>query len=333
MDSNSKIILPDLEMEGMKEIYACLEAFGLKDGEFTFAPAIGGVLAYDINAGFIWFPKIVMMALGTSIVESQATEFIGNYAGKLGGIYIGGVAGGAAAGATAAGAMLMFSNTLRTMAKRVLGGAVSNAVGSAAGVAKSTAMVVGFSGGFLAISVLGGAYIGGLVGIKAVRKSGFRDPPEEFTAYPKNTIHHIEIVSPSIYAKTLEVSKKAKDKIVSVFTKEEIEDRGSLVLCIVTRFKPQTGELRSLVDQIKRKAKQQEKSRQSLLKPVSKLWGSSQVLLGNAWVGYFNLSKYINAIRFKNADVLQPLINTIKAQEIPLIEKYKGKSEQGYGEE
>jgi len=329
MLANRKIYLPDLEQEGMQEIHACLKAFGLKDGEFTFAPAIGGILVYDINSGFIWFPMIVMEALGASIIELQVTESIGNYAGKPGGIYIGGAAGGATAGAAAAGAMLMFSKTLRMTAKRVLGGTVSNAVGSAAGVAKSTAMVVGFSGGLLAISVLGGAYIGGLIGIKAVRKSGFRDPPEELTAYPKKAIHHIEIVSPSIFAKMLEASKKAKDKIVSVFTKEDIEDRNSLVLCIVTRFKPQTGELRSLLEQIKRKAKQQEKSRQPLLQPVSKLWGSSQVLLGNAWVGYFNLSKYIHAIRFKNADVLQPLINTIKAQEIPLIEKYKGK-ERGF---
>ncbi len=322
MGGNSKIDLPDLEMEGMKEIYACLEAFGLNDGEFTFAPAIGGVLVYDMNTGFIWFPMIVMEALGVSILESQVTESIGNYAGKLGGMYVGGAAGGAAGGAVAAGAMLMLSNTLRMILRRTLG----SAVGSAAGVAKGTAMVLGFSGGFLAISVLGGAYLGGLFGTKVVRKLGFRDPPEELTPYPEQIIHHIDILAPSVFTKSLEASKKAKDKIISVITKEDIEDRDSLVLCIVTRFKPQTGELRSLVDRIKSETKEQEKSRPVLLKPASKLWGSSKELLVNARVGYFNLSKYVDAIRFKNAEVLQPLINTIKAQGIPLVIKYTGKS-------
>lgn len=322
MGGNNKIYLPDIEMEGMKEIYACLEAFGLNDGEFTFAPAIGGVLVYDMNAGFIWFPMIAMEALGASTLESQITESIGNYAGKLGGMYVGGAAGGAAGGAVAAGAMLMLSKTLRMMLRSALGGAVGNTVG----VARGTAMVLGFSGGLLAISILGGAYLGGLVGEKAVRKLGFRDPPEELTPYPEQIIHHIEILAPSIFAKSLEASKNAKDKIISVFTKKDIEDRDSLVLCIVTRFKPQTGELSSLVDRIKSEAKEQEKSRPALLKPVSKLWGSSQGLLGNARVGYFNLSKYVDAIRFKNTEALQPLINTIKAQGIPLVEKYKGKS-------
>jgi len=327
MSGNSKIELPDPEMEGMKEIYVCLEAFGLNDGEFTFAPAIGGVLVYDMNAGFIWFPLIVMEALGAPILESQITESIGNYAGKLGGMYVGGATGGAAGGAVAAGAMLMLSKTIRMMLRRTfVGSSVKGAVGSAAGVAKGTAMVLGFSGGFLAISVLGGAYLGGLFGNKAVRKLGFRDPPEELTPYPEQIIHHIEILAPSIFAKSLETSKKAKDEIVSVITKENIEDRDSLVLCIVTRFKPQTGELRSLVDRIKSETKEQQKSRPAHLKPVSKLWGSSKELFGNARVGYFNLSKYVDAIRFKNAEVLQPLINTIKAQGVPLIEKYKGKS-------
>jgi len=321
MGTNSKIVLPDLEMEGMKEIYACLEAFGLNDGEFTFAPAIGGVLVYAMNAGFIWIPMIVMEALGAPILESQITESIGNYAGKLGGMY----AGWAAGGAVATGAMFMLSKTFRIMLRGSFGGAVKSAVGSAAGVAKGTVMVLGLSGGFLAISVLGGAYLGGLFGKKVVRKLGFRDPPEELTPYPEQIIHHIEILAPSLFAKSLETSKKAKDEIVSVITKEDIEDRDSLVLCIVTRFKPQTGELRSLVDRIKSETKEQEKSRPALLKPVLKLWGSSKELFGNARVGYFNLSKYVDAIRFKNAEVLQPLINTIKAQGIPLVEKYKGK--------
>jgi len=262
-----------------------------------------------------------MEALGAPILESQITESIGNYAGNLGGIYVGGAAGGA----VVAGAMLMLSKTLRIILRRTLGGAVGSAVGSAAGVAKGTAVVLGFSGGFLAISVLGGVYLGGLFGKKVVRKFGFRDPPEELTPYPEQIIHHIEILAPSLFAKSLETSKKAKDEIVSVITKEDIEDRDSLVLCIVTRFKPQTGELRSLVDRIKSETKEQEQSRPALLKPVSKLWGSSKKLLGNARVGYFNLSKYVDAIRFKNAEVLQPLINTIKAQEIPLVEKYMGK--------
>lgn len=324
MGADSKIDLPDLEMEGMKEIYTCLEAFGLNDGEFTFAPAIGGVLAYDMNAGFIWFPMIVMEALGASVIESQVTESIGNYAGKLGGMYVGWAAGGAAGGAVA---MLMLGKTLRRMLlrKMFVGNAVKGAVGSAAGVAKGTAMALGFSGGFLAISVLGGAYLGALFGKKVVRKMGFRDPPEELTPYPEQIIHHIEILAPSIFAKSLETSKKAKDEIVSVITKEDIEDRDSLVLCIVTRFKPQTGELGSLVDRIKSETKEQEKSRPALLKPVSKLWGSSKELLGNARVGYFNLSRYVDAIRFKNAEVLRPLINTIKAQGIPLVENNKGK--------
>lgn len=324
MGADSKIDLPDLEMEGMKEIYTCLEAFGLNDGEFTFAPAIGGVLAYDMNAGFIWFPMIVMEALGASVIESQVTESIGNYAGKLGGMYVGWAAGGAAGGAVA---MLMLGKTLRRMLlrKMFVGNAVKGAVGSAAGVAKGTAMALGFSGGFLAISVLGGAYLGALFGKKVVRKMGFRDPPEELTPYPEQIIHHIEILAPSIFAKSLETSKKAMDEIVSVITKEDIEDRDSLVLCIVTRFKPQTGELGSLVDRIKSETKEQEKNRPALLKPVSKLWGSSKELLGNARVGYFNLSRYVDAIRFKNAEVLRPLINTIKAQGIPLVENNKGK--------
>jgi len=330
MTADSKIYLPDLEMEGMKEIYACLEEFGLNDGEFTFAPAIGGVLVYNINTGFIWFPMIVMEALGTSVVESQITESIGNYAGTLGGMYIGGAAGGAAGAAAAAGTMLVLSKTLRIMLRRTLGGAVGSAlkgaVGSAAGAAKGTAMVLGFSGGFLAVSVLAGVYLGGLVGKKAVRKLGFQDPPEELTPYPKQIIHHIEILVPSILAKSLDTSKKAKDAIVSVITKKDIEHRGSLVLCIVTRFKPQTGELSSLVNRIKSETKVQEKNRPVIIKPVSKLWGSGKELLGNARVGYFNLSKYVDTIRFKNTEALQPLINTIKAQEIPLVEKYKGQS-------
>ncbi len=322
MGGNSTIELPDLEMEGMKEIYACLEAYGLNDGEFTFAPAIGGVLVYDLNAGFIWFPLIVMEALGASTLESQLTESIGNMAGNYGGMYVGGVAGGA----VAAGAMLMFSKSLRMMLKRTLGGAFGNAVGSAAGVAKGTAIVLGFSGGFLAVSVLGGAYLGGLFGKKVVRELGFRDPPAELTAYPEQIIHHIEILSPSIFAKSLETAKKTKDKIVSVITREDVEDRDSLVLCIVTRFKPQTGELNALVDRIKSETKEQEKNRPTFLKPVLKLYGSSRKLLGNARTGFFNLSKYVDAIRFKNSEVLQPLVNTVKAQGIPLVEKYKGKS-------
>ena len=84
MGGNSKIDLPDLEMEGMKDIYACLEAFGLNEGDFTFAPAIGGVLVYDMNAGLIWFPMIVMEALGASILESQITVSIGNFTANLG---------------------------------------------------------------------------------------------------------------------------------------------------------------------------------------------------------------------------------------------------------
>ena len=324
MNANCKIDLPDLEIEGMKEIYASLEVFGLNKGEFTFAPAIGGVLVYDMNTGFIWFPMIVMEALGTSVVESQITESIGNNAGKIGGMYIGGAAGGTAGGAVAAGSMLILSKTLRMMLRNTLGSTVGN-IGSVAGVAKGTAMIMGVSGGFLTISVLGGAYLGGLFGNKIIRQLGFRDPPEELTPYPKQIIHHIEILAPSLFAKSLETSKKAKDKIVSVTTKEDIEGSNSLVLCIVTRFKPQTGELGSLVDHIKSETKEQEKNRPALLKPVSKLWGSSKELLGNARVGYFNLSKCVDAIRFKNAEVLQPLINTIKAQEIPLVEKYTAK--------
>jgi len=330
MLANRKIYLPDLEQEGMQEIHACLKAFGLKDGEFTFAPAIGGVLVYDINTGFIWFPMIVMEALGDPVLESQVTEFIGNYAVNLGGMYVGGAVGGAAAGSVAAGTMLMLSKTLRAMLKRTLGGAVGGAVkgavGSAAGAAKGTAVLMGFSGGLLTLSVLGGVYIGGLFGKKAVRKLGFRDPPEELTPYPEQIIHHIEILAPSIFAKSLEISKKAKDKIVSVFTRADKDHRESLVLVIVTRFKPQTGKLKSLVDQIKNETKEQEQGKPALLQPVSKLWGYSKVLLGNARVGFFNLSKDVNAIRFKNAEVLQPLKDTIKVQGIPLLEKYKGKS-------
>lgn len=325
MIGNNKIDLPDLEMEDMQEIYTCLEAFGLQDGEFTFAPAIGGVLVYDIKAGFIWLPMIVMEALGASSLESQITESIANNAAKLGGIYIGGVTGGA----VAAGTMLILSRTLRVMLTRALGGtvgsAVKGAVGSAAGVAKSTAMVVGFSGGLLAISVIGGAYLGGLLGKKVIRNPGFRDPPEELTAYPQQIIHHIEVLEPSIFAKSIETSKKAKDKIFSVLTKADVEHRDSLVLCIVSRFKPQTGELSALAEQTKSETKEQEKSRPVLLQPVAKFFNSGKKLFDNVRVGYFNLSKDIDAIRFKNSEVLQPLINTVKAQEIPIVEKYKSK--------
>ncbi len=309
----------------MKEIYNSLKTYGLNDGEFTFAPAIGGVLVYDMNAGFIWFPMIVMEALGASSIESQFTESIGNYAVNLGGMYVGGVAGGAAGGTVAAGTLLMFSKTLRIMLRRTLGGAVGNAVegavGGAAGVAKGTALALGLSGGVLAVSVLGGAYIGGLFGKKLVRKLHFQDPPAELATYPKQIIHHVEIVTPSIWAKSLEISKKMKDKIVSTITREGENDRNSLVLCIVTRFKPETGEMKALVDRIKAETREQEKDNPALLKPVAKLYGTSRKLLGNARVGFFNLSRYVDVIRFENPDVVRPLINTIKAQGIPVVER------------
>ncbi len=75
----------------MKKIHACLRKFGLNDDEFTLAPTISGILVYDIKAGFIWFPNIVMEALGAPILKSQITESIGNNAGQLGGVYAGGV--------------------------------------------------------------------------------------------------------------------------------------------------------------------------------------------------------------------------------------------------
>ena len=60
MNTISQIALPDFEIVGIKEIHACLRKFGLNDDEFTLAPAIGGILVYDIKAGFIWFPNIVI---------------------------------------------------------------------------------------------------------------------------------------------------------------------------------------------------------------------------------------------------------------------------------
>ena len=171
MDGNSEIELPDLEPEGMKEIHACLETFGLNDGEFTFAPAIGGVLVYDKNAGFIWFPRKVMQALGVSSVESKENESIGNYAAEVAGKSVGGAIGGTLSGAATAGVMLIFSRTLRTTLEMELGGTV----GQAAKAAKLSLTVLGFSKGLLAIPIFVGAYFGQLVGKKVVRKFGFNN--------------------------------------------------------------------------------------------------------------------------------------------------------------
>ena len=49
MNTISQIAFPDFEIVGMKKIHACLRKFGLNDDEFTLAPAIGGILVYDIK--------------------------------------------------------------------------------------------------------------------------------------------------------------------------------------------------------------------------------------------------------------------------------------------
>lgn len=51
----SQIVFPDFEIVGMKKIHACLRKFGLNDDEFTLAPAIGGILVYDIKQGLFGF--------------------------------------------------------------------------------------------------------------------------------------------------------------------------------------------------------------------------------------------------------------------------------------
>lgn len=315
MNADKKIELPDLESEEMREIHTALREFGLNDGEFTFAPAIGGVLVYDSNSGLIWFPMIVMEALGTSAIESQFTESIGNYAGNLSGMYVGGATGGAITGAVASGTLLSLSKTLRMFVK--------NARRGVSGASKVSLKTLGFSGGFLAVSILGGAYVGQLIGKKAVQKWGFVDPPKEMTPYPENIIHHIEIFSPSMIAKYLDVLKTTKDKIFSRFKKQDTEHRNSIVLYIVTRFKPQTGELSALVNRTSSKVEEQQKSRGTLLKPISWLKGISRKLFASTRVASFNLTTYVDAIRFKDSEVLKPLINTIKAQGIALIENKK----------
>lgn len=177
-------------------------------------------------------------------------------------------------GAVSVGVALTLSKTLRLI--------VRNALGGVSGVAKVTVKTLAFPGGFVAISILTGAYLGQLAGKKAIRRWGFRDPPQELTPYPDQVIHHIEILSPSIFARSLDAVKNTKDKIFSVVRKHEPEARDSLVLCIVTRFKPRTGELKSSVNQARSEVNRQEKSRAVRLIPVSQLRGAGQGLLVRA---------------------------------------------------
>jgi len=69
IDIGNGLFLPE-DSPASPEILATLLYFGLKEDRFTFAPGSGGVLAFSLDHGLLWFPKTILDLLGVQMIRS-----------------------------------------------------------------------------------------------------------------------------------------------------------------------------------------------------------------------------------------------------------------------
>ena len=209
IDINNGLFLPE-DSPASPEILATLLYFGLKKDRFTFAPASGGVLAFSLEHGILWFPKTILDLLGVQMIRSRGVEetlqYLGEIAGSRAGWAVGWTAGGAAA---------------------------------------AVATIAGLSSG-LWIPVAAGTFIGSQIGAMAMKRLGFRAPPKELAAYPLLLIDHVEVLTPSYLAQAYEQTKNLVNKSKERFTGKSDEGKDPIVVTVVKRFKSSTEELKSL---------------------------------------------------------------------------------------
>ena len=209
IDLNNGLFLPE-DSPASPEILATLLYFGLKENRFTFAPASGGVLAFSLDHGILWFPKTILDLLGVQMIRSRGVEetlqYLGEIAGSRAGWAVGWTAGGAAA---------------------------------------AVATIAGFSSG-LWIPVAAGTFIGSQIGAMAMKRLGFRGPPKELAAYPLLLVDHLEILTPSYLAQAYEQTKSLVNKSTERFMGKSGEAKNPIVVTVVKRFKSSTDELKAL---------------------------------------------------------------------------------------
>ena len=209
IDLNNGLFLPE-DSPASPEILATLLYFGLKENRFTFAPASGGVLAFSLDHGILWFPKTILDLLGVQMIRSRGVEetlqYLGEIAGSRAGWAVGWTAGGAAA---------------------------------------AVATIAGFSTG-LWIPVAAGTFIGSQIGAMAMKRLGFRGPPKELAAYPLLLVDHVEILTPSYLAQAYEQTKNLVNKSTERFMGKSGEAKNPIVVTVVKRFKSSTDELKAL---------------------------------------------------------------------------------------
>jgi hypothetical protein len=209
IDIDNGLFLPE-DSPASPEILATLLYFGLKEDRFTFAPASGGVLAFSLDHGILWFPKTILDLLGVQMIRSRGVEetlqYLSEIAGSRAGWAVGWTAGGAAA---------------------------------------AVATIAGFSSG-LWIPVAAGTFIGSQLGAIAMKRLGFRGPPKELTAYPLLLVDHVELLTPSYLAKAYEQTKnlvtQSKQRIIG----KSGAAKNPIIVTVVKRFKSSTDELKSL---------------------------------------------------------------------------------------
>ncbi len=203
------MLLPE-DSPSSPEILATLLYFGLKEDRFTFAPASGGVLAFSLDNGILWFPKTILDLLGVQMIRSQGVEETLQYLSEIAGSRAGWVVGWTAGGAAAA-----------------------------------MATVAGLGTG-LWIPVAAGTFIGSQLGAIAMKRLGFRGPPKELAAYPLLLVDHVEVLSASYLTQFYEQAKHLVKKSKQTLTGKKGESENPMVLTVVKRFKSSTEELKSL---------------------------------------------------------------------------------------
>ena len=209
IDIDGGLLLPE-DSPASPEILATLLYFGLEENRFTFAPASGGVLAFSLDHGILWFPKTILDLLGVQMIRSRGVEetlqYLGEIAGSRAGWAVGWTAGGAAA---------------------------------------AVATIAGFSSG-LWIPVAAGTFIGSQLGAIAMKRLGFRGPPKELTAYPLLLVDHVELLTPSYLVQAYEQTKSLVNKSKQLIMGKSDEAKNPIVVTVVKRFKASTEELKSL---------------------------------------------------------------------------------------
>jgi len=280
IEIGNSLFLPE-NAPGSAEILGTLLYFGLKEDRFTFAPASGGVVAFSLDHGILWFPKTIMDLLGVQMIRSRGVEETLQYLGEIAGARAGWAVGWSAGGAAAA-------------------------VAAFAGVSTG-----------LWIPIAAGTFLGSQIGTMAMKRLGFRGPPKELAAYPLLLIDHLEILSPSYIVKAYEQTMNLLAKSSQQLIGKKGETKNSALMTIVKRFKASTEEMKRL----SKKMQDQKAKKKNIVDVVGDVVGGAVDILTGTHSVFDLLDTQAETFVFSDPSHYGALVESIKLYDVNIVEK------------